>query len=117
MKIPLSPMPKELQVLMQTRRGNCCYKWMIMLLYGSFIETRHVVAMKMEMFLQENKPVQTCVEIIKTYSLQPLQTRGTILSMQMNVLVLSMKIIHWITNHYCMSLTNVKQLTFNDNEH
>ena len=70
----------------------------------------------MEMLLPENKLLQTCIDIIKTYNLQPLQTGGTVLNMRINVLMSSMKIIHWITDHQCMSFTNVKQLTFDDSE-
>jgi hypothetical protein len=35
MKVLFSPMPKELQVLMQIERGESCFKSMIMLLYGN----------------------------------------------------------------------------------
>ena len=47
----------------------------------TFIETKNVSI--------QGKTLQTCVEIIKTHSLQLLQTRGTILSKRMNVLVLA----------------------------
>ena len=59
---------------------------------------------------------QVTIETIRSQNLQLLQNRGTILTMQMNVLKSSMERNHWITSHLCMPLIDVEKLTFNDSE-
>ena len=43
--------------------------------------------------------LQVTIETISSQNLQLLQNRGTILTMQMNVLKWSMEKNHWITDH------------------
>jgi len=48
-KVPFSPMPKELQVLMQRERGDCCYYYIETFNeIETFIETIYVVARRQE---------------------------------------------------------------------
>ena len=72
LKVPFFPMPKELQVLMQTKRGDCYLKKMIILLYG-------ILYWNKTYYCNENENVVTRKQIVpnlcwdhKPYSLQPI---------------------------------------------
>ena len=47
----------------------------------------------------EQMMLQIIVETIRSHNIQLLQTQGTILTMRMNVLKLSMERNHWINGH------------------
>ena len=61
-EVLFSPMPKELCVLFHRRWGECCYKWLIILLKGNLYWKKNYCY---ENTIKKDKLLKTCVEATK----------------------------------------------------
>lgn len=94
-EVLFSPMPKELQVLMQMKEVVVAANEEYYCYLEAIIETRIVST-------NYYKWYHIAANLYwdhKTHSIQPWQTQGTISIMRMNMSMSSMNKIHWITNH------------------
>ena len=98
------------------------HEWKGVVVATKKIEWKYLLVQDMNILLQgtleqENEPPQVFVDTMKLDSLQACQTYGAIFIMWMNVFRSNIRKIHCITNHWCMLLTDARQLTIDVNEH